>query len=63
MPKYKAIVKEIEEAIKRGELRPYDQLPTVVELTKSYHVSRTTIEQAMDELRESRFDPYVVVTE
>ena len=50
MPKYKAIVKEIEEAIKRGELRPYDQLPTVVELTKTYHVSRTTIEQAMDEL-------------
>lgn len=50
VPKYKAIVKEIEEAIKRGELRPYDQLPTVVELTKKYHVSRTTIEQAMDEL-------------
>lgn len=50
MPKYKVIVKEIEEAIRRGELAPYDQLPTVVELTKTYHVSRTTIEQVMDEL-------------
>lgn len=50
MPKYKAIVREIEESIRRGELRPYDQLPTVVELTKKYHVSRTTIEQVMDEL-------------
>lgn len=50
MQKYKAIVKEIEDSIKRGQLRPFDQLPTVVELTKTYHVSRTTIEQAMDEL-------------
>lgn len=50
MTKYKAIVKAIEESIKRGELAPYDQLPTVVELTKLYHVSRTTVEQAMDEL-------------
>ncbi|ERL13085.1 GntR family transcriptional regulator [Olegusella massiliensis] len=50
MAKYHTIVKEIEESIKRGELRPFDQLPTVVELTKKYHVSRTTIEQATDEL-------------
>ena len=50
VPKYKLIVKEIEEAIRRGELAPYDQLPTVVELTKQYHVSRTTIAQVMDEL-------------
>lgn len=50
VPKYKAIVREIEESIRTGELRPFDQLPTVVELTKKYHVSRTTIEQAMDDL-------------
>ena len=50
MPKYKAIVRETEESIRTGELRPFDQLPTVVELTKKYHVSRTTIEQAMDDL-------------
>ena len=50
MLKYKAIVNEIEGSIRRGDLAPYDQLPTVVELTKQYHVSRTTIEQVMDEL-------------
>ena len=50
MAKYKAIVKDIEECIRRGDLQPYDQLPTVVEMTKAYHVSRTTIEQVMDEL-------------
>lgn len=50
MAKYKAIVKEIDELIRKGELKPYDPLPTVVELTKRYHVSRSTIEQVMDEL-------------
>ena len=50
MAKYKDIVKDIEGCIRRGDLQPYDQLPTVVEMTKAYHVSRTTIEQVMDEL-------------
>lgn len=48
--KYKAIVKEIEDQIRRGVLKPYDSLPTVVELTKRYHVSRSTIGEVMDEL-------------
>ncbi|WP_278591417.1 GntR family transcriptional regulator [Olsenella uli] len=48
--KYKDIVREIEDSIHRGELKAYDQLPTVVALTKHYHVSRSTIEQVMDEL-------------
>ena len=42
--------REIEDSIHRGELKAYDQLPTVVALTKHYHVSRSTIEQVMDEL-------------
>lgn len=50
MAKYHTIVREVEGSIRRGELKPFDQLPTVVELTKHYHVSRTTIEQALDEL-------------
>ncbi len=50
MAKYREIVKEIEGSIHRGELKAYDQLPTVVALTKQYHVSRSTIEQVMDEL-------------
>ncbi len=48
--KYKVIVKEIKDSIRTGELQPYDQLPTVVELIDRYHVSRSTIEQVMDEL-------------
>ncbi|WP_130811001.1 GntR family transcriptional regulator [Olsenella sp. Marseille-P4559] len=50
MPKYKAIVKELIEAIRRGDLKPYDQLPTVVELCGKYHVSRSTVELVMDDL-------------
>ena len=50
MPKYKSIVKELTDAIHRGELQPYDQLPTVVELCEQYHVSRSTIELVMDDL-------------
>jgi len=50
MAKYHKIVKDIEASIRAGELQPSDRLPTVVELTKKYHVSRTTIEQALDEL-------------
>ena len=50
MPKYKSIVKELTDAIRRGELQPYDQLPTVVELCEQYHVSRSTIELVMDDL-------------
>lgn len=43
-------MKEIDGLIRKGELKPYEPLPTVVELTKRYHVSRSTIEQVMDEL-------------
>jgi GntR family transcriptional regulator len=50
LAKYKNIVNDIEGKIRSGELKPFDQLPTVVALTKQYHVSRSTIEQVMDEL-------------
>lgn len=50
MAKYSKIVKEIEDSIRGGELKAFDRLPTVVELTEQYHVSRTTIEQALNEL-------------
>lgn len=50
MAKYDKIVKDIEGSIRSGELMAYDQLPTVVDLTERYNVSRSTIEQVLNEL-------------
>lgn len=50
MAKYDKIVKDIESSIRSGELMAYDQLPTVVDLTERYSVSRSTIEQVLNEL-------------
>lgn len=50
MAKYNRIVKDIEAMIRNGEMMAYDQLPTVVDLTKRYGVSRSTIEQVLNEL-------------
>ncbi len=50
MAKYNKIVKDIEASIRNGELMAYDQLPTVVDLTRRYGVSRSTIEQVLSEL-------------
>ena len=55
MAKYKNIAREIIGEIGAGKLKPYDQLPTVVELTEKYHVSRSTIEQVMNELERGGF--------
>lgn len=50
MLKYEKVVEDIEKSIENGTLKPYDRLPTVVELCEMYGVSRTTINQVMDEL-------------
>ena len=50
MLKYEMVVEDIEKSIEDGTLKPYDRLPTVIELCEMYNVSRSTINQVMDEL-------------
>ena len=52
MLKYEKVVKDIERSIEDGTLKPYEQLPTVIELCEIYNVSRSTINQVMKELSE-----------
>lgn len=44
---YRRIATTLREAIHRGEFKPGDQLPTEMELTERYRVSRTTVRQAL----------------
>ncbi|SFI39839.1 GntR family transcriptional regulator [Paenibacillus sp. UNC496MF] len=48
--KYAVVKQHLLGAIKSGEYRPGDQLPTEDELCKLYNVSRTTIRQALQQL-------------
>lgn len=50
MYKYEEIAHDIESAILDGTLKAYDQLPTVAELCETYHVSKSTISQVLNEL-------------
>ena len=50
MLKYEMVVEDIKKSIEDGTLKPYEQLPTVVELCEKYNVSRSTMNQAMNEL-------------
>jgi GntR family transcriptional regulator, transcriptional repressor for pyruvate dehydrogenase complex len=49
---YEQIVKQIEESILRGALKPGDQLPAERELALQFEVSRTAVREAMKALRE-----------
>lgn len=50
MYKYEEIAEDIENAIREGALKAYDQLPTVKELCETYNVSKSTITQVINEL-------------
>lgn len=48
--KYEEIAQDIERSIAEGELKAYEQLPTVVELCDKYDASKSTIQQVITEL-------------
>ncbi len=49
-PVYKQIVEQVLLAVKRGELRPGERLPTERELAASLQVARGTVKKAYKEL-------------
>ena len=49
---YEQIVKQIEESILKGALKPGDQLPAERELAQQFGVSRTAVREAVKTLRE-----------
>ena len=53
IPIYKQLVDAINTAIKRGELNPGQQLPTVCEMTEQLKIARGTVKRAYDELEKS----------
>jgi GntR family transcriptional regulator, transcriptional repressor for pyruvate dehydrogenase complex len=56
---YEQIVKQIEESIRKGALKPGDQLPAERELAQQFAVSRTAVREAMKALREKGLvEPY-----
>ncbi|MFN4147174.1 MAG: GntR family transcriptional regulator [Runella sp.] len=50
-PKYKQIVRGIIEAIERGQILRYQQLPSINELSEEYYIARDTVEKAYKELK------------
>lgn len=50
MYKYEEIAQDIERSIADGTLKAYDRLPTVLELSEQYNVSKSTISQVIDAL-------------
>jgi GntR family transcriptional repressor for pyruvate dehydrogenase complex len=49
---YEQIVRQIEESILKGVLKPGDQLPAEPELAQQFNVSRTAVREAVKVLRE-----------
>src|SRR6202022_4589002 len=49
---YEQIVKQVEESILKGQLKPGDQLPAERDLAQSFGVSRTAVREAAKTLRE-----------
>ncbi|MEE6259503.1 winged helix-turn-helix domain-containing protein [Plantactinospora sonchi] len=52
VPVYRRIMREIEDKIEKGELRPGDQLPSISQLTERYRCSAPTVRQALARLQE-----------
>ena len=55
IPIYQQLVDTIRIAVKRGELQPGQQLPTVQEMSKELSIARGTIKRAYDELERLHF--------
>jgi GntR family transcriptional repressor for pyruvate dehydrogenase complex len=51
---YEQIVEQIERSIRKGKLKPGDQLPAERELAQTFGVSRTAVREAIQALREKR---------
>lgn len=51
-PAYRRIRDELRALIRSGAYRPYDRLPSEAELMRRFGVSRVTVRQALDALRE-----------
>src|SRR5215470_19974586 len=49
---YEQIVKQVEESILKGQLKPGDQLPPERDLAQRFRVSRTAVREAVKALRE-----------
>jgi len=49
---YEQIVQQVEESIRKGALKPNDQLPPERELAQQFGVSRTAVREAVKALRE-----------
>ncbi|MFI5057916.1 MAG: FadR/GntR family transcriptional regulator [Candidatus Acidiferrales bacterium] len=52
---YEQIVQQVEESIRKGVLKPGDQLPPERELAQQFGVSRTAVREAVKALREKGF--------
>lgn len=55
IPIYQQLVDTIRMAVKRGELQPGQQLPTVQEMSRELGIARGTIKRAYDELERLKF--------
>ncbi len=55
IPLYQQLVDTIRNAVKKGELVPGEQLPTVQEMTAELNIARGTIKRAYDELERGGF--------
>ncbi len=55
VPLYRQLEEILKEAIRRGEFRPGDRLPTEMELCEIFGVSRITVRQALNELAREGF--------
>ena len=52
-PPYQQLADELRSSIRRGELHPGSQLPSITELAERYQVAKGTVQAALRVLRES----------
>jgi GntR family transcriptional regulator len=52
MPPYLRVASELRGQIERGELRPGDQVPSIVKLGEAYGISRGTARRVLLQLRD-----------
>ena len=50
LPLYSQLMKELKEQIQNGKYKPGDQIPTEIQLSETYQVSRITVRRTIEEL-------------
>ena len=50
-PVFRQVAEHLRSAVRRGQLRPGDQLPSEADLIAHYGIARMTVRQALGELR------------